>query len=186
MLYYSGMKPSLTLKLTLILTFLTSLIGAYFLLFSPEIIEKIYPEPIVLDIVHTHLAMASGLFLIVFAAAAFLGLVNPIKNASAILLLILMHFAGFVTDIVLIAKGTVLPLRLLIPDMVYVLAICILLIRYYPSEPATVDISSTADQLVGAVKKQLKKEKIEQPKAPQQKTWGFLDKIKSKFSSKSK
>jgi len=187
LLYYFGMKPSMTLRLTLILTFLVSLIGAYFLLFSPEVIEKIYPQPIVLDIAHTQLAMVIGIFLIVFAAAALLGLVNPIKNASAIFILILMHFAAFVTDVVLLAQGTELPLRYLIPDMTYVLIICILLIRYYPTEPTAVDMTKTADQLVGAVQKQLKKEaKSVKQEVPQQKSESMFSKLKSKFNLKSK
>ena len=177
----------MTLRLTLILTFLVSVIAAYLLIFSPEVIQKVYPQQITLDVLHTQLAMVLGLFFMVFAAAALLGLVNPIKNASAIMILILMHFGAFVLDIVLLARGSELPLRYLVPDMTYMLVICILLIRYYPTEPVPVDMSKTADELVGAVQKQLKKEaKAERKEASQQKSEGMISKLKSKFSSKSK
>jgi len=180
------MKPSMTLRLTLTLTFLVSVIAAYYFLFDPEIIQKVFPDT-TLDIVHTHLAILVGLFFIVFAAAALLGLINPIKNASAILILILLHFGGFVTDIVLLAKGTVLPLKYLFPDMAYTLIICIILIRYYPTEAPPVDMSKTADELVGAVQKQLKKEaKAERKEAPAQKSESWISKISSKLNLKSK
>lgn len=84
------------------------------------------------DSMHEAMAMTLGVFSLVMAVGAGLAFLNPQGNASIITLLILLHFAVFIKDVVFLVEDA-FPATLLIPEMVYLIVVCIALIRYFPA-----------------------------------------------------
>ena len=144
-----------TLRVTLTLVITAHLAGAYVFFFAPELVAPAYAGSV-------HLALILGVLLLVLAVGAFLAILNPVKNASIVTMLIISHFAVFILDVVLLARGLDLPLEYTIPEMAYLLMVCALLIRSFPTPMRAQDLDHTANALMKVVKKNLKKEKTEQ------------------------
>ena len=77
--------------------------------------------------------MGFGSLMVTLAIGAFLAFLNPVKNAAIVLLLVVAYFSLFLTDVIVLARAQ-MPLRSLIPEMVFYLVIATLLIRFFPSK----------------------------------------------------
>ena len=124
------MKQSIgTLRFVLALVFLVTLLAAYIFLSAPQFVLNFYEDVTQIDTAHVHLSMVTGAFLLVFAIGTLLAFLKPTKHAGTITLIILMHFAMFIIDVLIMARGTDLQLRYILPEIIYMLAVCTLLIR---------------------------------------------------------
>ena len=133
-----------------------NLLFVYLFLFDPERLNFFYGIEGFPDIAHRNLSMVLGVFLTVFTVGALLPFLRPVKHAGIVTVLILLHFAIFVLDVILLAQGSPIPLLYLVPEMAYMLVICTLLIRFYPVEIALPDLTKTADVLVDTFEDRLK------------------------------
>jgi|GEM_PF-866987 len=158
------MKQShVALRLTLLVVLLSLVITVLVLFGAPELIARFYPGTAFPDTAHRHLLMAIGAMSMVFTVGTLLAFFRPVKNAGIVTLLILMHFGIFVMDVVLLAQGTDLPWRYLLPEMAYALIVCTLLVRFYPVRTHGAELAETADVLVDTFQSKLKsKEKQEE------------------------
>lgn len=120
----------LLLRLTLLVVVMANLALAYVFFFQPELLANTFQLEI-LDEVHQYFAMTVGSLLMVFALGALFPLVRPLKYGSIIIMLLLMNFSIFITDVVLLARGG-LSFTILIPEMMYFLVVSTALVRYYP------------------------------------------------------
>lgn len=145
-----------TLRFTLLTVFVVNLLCTYIFLFKPGFMNIFYGMDGFPDIAHENLSTVIGVFLTVFTIGALLAFLRPIKNSGIVTMLILMHFSIFVLDVIFLAQDSPIPLLYLIPEMVYMLLICTLLIRSYPTEHAEVDLTKTADALVDTFEDRLK------------------------------
>jgi len=117
------------LRITLLVLFIMSLAFAYLFLLDPSSLSRMYGRE-ALDTMHLFLAMGFGSLMVTLAIGAFL---NPVKNAAIVLLLVVAYFSLFLTDVIVLARAQ-MPLRSLIPEMVFYLVIATLLIRFFPSK----------------------------------------------------
>jgi hypothetical protein len=138
----------------------------YLFLFEPGVIGWFFDIEGYPDVAHVHLSMSVGVLLLVFAIGALLAMFRPLKSGCMITMLILLHFAIFLFDVVLLAIGSVIPMWFLLPEMGYTLLVSILLIRFFPVRDNSVELSESAGQLVRAFKKQVKKEQKHEPASP--------------------
>ncbi len=139
----------------------------YLFIFVPGFFGSFYSIEGFPDFAHTHLSMFAGVLLLVYGIGALLATVRPHRSTCMVMLLILLHFAVFIFDVVCLAQGQIVQLWYLLTEMVYALAVCVLLIRFFPVQ-AKADLSETAGVLVDAFQEQLKKrEKAERKRKPQ-------------------
>jgi hypothetical protein len=151
------------LRGVLLLVALSTFGYGYLLLFQPEIAGWYYDVEGYPDTAHVHLSMSVGVLLLVFAMGALLAMLRPARSSCMVIMLILFHFAIFLFDVVLLALGSVVPLWFMVPEMVYALIMCILLIRFFPVRDKS-DLAESAGLLVNAFQKQIKQK--EQPPPP--------------------
>ncbi|PIR53153.1 hypothetical protein COU76_02595 [Candidatus Peregrinibacteria bacterium CG10_big_fil_rev_8_21_14_0_10_49_10] len=120
------------LRATLLVHFAMTLSFAYIFLLDPASLSRMYGA-VALDNMHLFLAMGFGSLMIALAIGSFLAFLHPLKNAAMILLLIIANFSLFLTDVVVLARAQ-MTLTTLFPEMVFYLAIAILLIRFFPEK----------------------------------------------------
>lgn len=118
------------LRLILFVTFLFNAFFGYLFIVNPHAVSGYLNVP-VLDTLHLYLFLGIGAFLIALAVGSLLTILNPPKHSSVILILILSYFGFFVVDVVVIARGQ-FGFAKLLPEMVYYIIFCTLLIRGYP------------------------------------------------------
>lgn len=147
------------LRVTLLAVAGVLLATAWFCMAYPRFFARFYQVTAFPDNAHSHLLIIVGTVLVVYAAGAVLAALRPVRNSGIVLLLIALHFAVFVTNIVLLARGAALPLRYALPEMLYVLLICTLLIRYYPVRDHGEELRETADVLVQTFHDRLRKDR---------------------------
>lgn len=134
-------RPFRTLSLTLILIALISALAAYFLVLFPDTAIQLYWDgPI--DNLHRSLAIALGAWILVTAVMAVMAFLKPLKHSGLVTLLIVTHFAIFTVDIVILARGF-LGSQLVFVEIAYVVIVCVLLVRFYPTD-AQLQIHSDA------------------------------------------
>ena len=121
-----------TLRVTLLALFAINLSFAYLFLLDPAVLSRVYGE-VMLDNMHLFLSMSFGSLLVALAIGAFLAFLNPVKNATIVLLLIIAYFSLFLTDVVTLARSQ-MSVATLLPEMAYYLAIATLLIRFFPTQ----------------------------------------------------
>ncbi len=125
------MKTSfVTLRLTLAVVIGLNLWFGYLYFFSPQEIAD-YLLLGQFDSVHQYFAMNTGASLFVLGLGALLAFFRPLKYGTLIILIILSYFAYFLLDVILAARGA-LPIKRLLPEMIFYLIVCTALIRYYP------------------------------------------------------
>ena len=120
------------LRITLLALFAMNLAFAYLFLLDPASLSRMYGE-VVLDNMHLFLSMGFGSLMVALGIGAFLAFLNPVKNAAIVLLLIIAYFSLFLTDVIVAARVQ-MPLRALLPEMVFYLVVATLLIRFFPTQ----------------------------------------------------
>ena len=129
------------LRLVLAIVAGANLYAAYLFFFTPEVISVWY-NLLPIDNVHRFLTMIIGALLSVFGLGALLALLRPAKYGAIIIMLLLMHFMIFVIDVIVLARGE-MPLRSVVPEMIYFLVVSTALVRWYPSGKQTHSEPST-------------------------------------------
>lgn len=119
-----------TLRLVLLTVCAANFYAAYLFFVTPEVIGDIYQLE-VLDNMHRFLTMNLGALLSAFGFGALIAFFRPIKYASVIITLLLMHFMVFVVDVVVLARGQ-MPWEIIVPEMIYFLVVSTALVRWYP------------------------------------------------------
>lgn len=152
------------LRVTLLIIAGVLLSMAWFCMAYPSFFTRFYQVTAFPDSAHSHLLIILGTLLLVYAAGAIFAAMRPVRNNGIVLLLIVLHFALFVVDIVLLARGAALPLRYVLPEMLYVLLMCTLLIRYYPVRDHGEELRETADVLVQTFQDRLRKDRKDEEK----------------------
>lgn len=104
--------------------------AAYLFFFTPEIIGVWYQLPPI-DNAHRFLTMIVGALLSVFGLGALLAFFRPVKYATIVIMLLLMHFMIFLIDVIVLSRGQ-MPWQSIIPEMVYFLIVSTALVRWYP------------------------------------------------------
>ncbi len=107
-----------------------NLYAAYLFFFTPEIIGVWYglPPP---DNTQRYLTMVIGALLAAFGVGALVAMLRPIKYGAIIIMLLLMHFAIFLVDVIVLARGQ-MQFSSIAPEMVYFLVVSTALVRWYP------------------------------------------------------
>lgn len=149
------------LRLTLVFTALVFLLGAYMLTMYLETMLGYYGISTV-DVAHQHFAYIIGALLLAIACSSALASMRPLQNAATVLLLIFVHFAVFLAHGVMLVQGAAVPTTYIVAEMIYLICICTLLIRYFPTEIRAETLSKTADALVGVVQENLQKQQQEE------------------------
>lgn len=125
---YVRIIPMLRLALLAVAT--VNLYVAYLFFFTPEVIGVWYTLPPI-DNVHRFLTMMLGALLSVFGLGALLAFIRPVRYAAIVIMLLLMHFAVFLIDVIVIARGE-MPWDALMPEIIYFLIVSTVLVRWYP------------------------------------------------------
>lgn len=156
-------QSHVALRLTLLAVFLVLVLVQFLVFGVPEFFARFYPGTAFPDTAHRHFLMLIGALSMVFTVGTLLAFFRPVRNAGIVTLLILMHLGIFVLNVVLLAQGADLPWRYVLPEMVYALVICTLLVRFYPVRSRGEELAETADELVDTFQSKLKsKEKQEE------------------------
>lgn len=151
-------QPFGALRGTLLLVTIGFVITAYACLLAPAWIGQFYEGISFPDPAHRHLCLILGALSIVMALGSLQAFLRPLKNAGIVSLLIVTHFSIFVVDVILLAQGTPVPFMALLVEMIYLVAVCALLVRFYPTEKRFKNLEETAEVLANVVKESMKKE----------------------------
>lgn len=158
------MKQSHTpLRGALLFITLVMFIAAYIFLFQLNLLRPFYGSNFP-DTAHLHMAMLLGALCLVFSMGSLMAFLSPVKRSGIVMTLILVHFMVFLVDVIIMARGSVLPLYILVPEMVYCLAVCTVLIRYYPIANKGELSDETAFAVADALKKKFDKQEKEEKK----------------------
>ncbi len=126
-------KPFRTLSFALLLIVLVCAVFAYQCIWYPaSVLSFFWVED--MDYLHHALMMYLGFWMIVTAVAAGIALYNPLKRKGIILVLIATHLSIAIGDIILLSQGQILGQRWFFFEITYMLIICALLVRFFPSE----------------------------------------------------
>jgi len=150
-------KPYSELRLLLIVIAAVKVLAAVLLLLFPAWVISFFAD-VTYDIGHQYLLMGLATFLIVLAIGSLLAMLRPLQNRGTITLLAIDHFAIFLLDLIILVRGSDISWYLLLPEMIYTLGVSVLLIRFFPVADYAAELRETADELVGQVRKNLKKE----------------------------
>lgn len=120
------------LRTTLVVIALVHLVMGYLFLTQQLRIASYYGFEQI-DTLHAYFFMMVGTSMLAIAVASFFAFLKPLKNSGIILLLIFIHFSFFVGDVVIFSWGF-LPIMKLLPEMVLSVALCVVLIRFFPKD----------------------------------------------------
>lgn len=147
---------ALRATLTLVALFLLGI--AYVLLLQPTLLIPVYGTGVA-GVINLHLMMVTGMLFTVLGIGAVLAILRPLKNASIVTMLIIAHFSMFTADVIVLAKGMNLSMWLMIPEMVYLVVVCVLMVRFFPTQLKFKSMEETAEQLAKELKTKMKEGK---------------------------